>query len=220
MNRPLAIGLQRLGARRNLAKRNLAKRGFLARVALFSIAALLLAACASSPPAKFYNLTTAPSSGTAPSSADAAPPVRVATVRIPPMLDRQEIARPSAGNQLEINGQERWDAPLDEMIQQTLTRDLIARLPSDKVILPAAPAPANAESIAVNILQFQSDVTGNVVFEGSWSLVPPHATSPALIRDFHYTAAASSQSTADEVSTMSTLLGQLADDIARSRLVH
>lgn len=216
MNRPLTIGLQRLRTRRGHARCE-----FLAgHLACLSVATVVLVACASSPPAKFYNLTTAPPSGAPPSPIDAAPPVRVTTVRIPPMLDRQEIARPSAGNQLEINGQERWDAPLDEMIQQTLTRDLIARLPSDKVILPAAPAPANAESIAVNILQFQSDVTGGVVFEGSWSLVPAHSTSPALIRDFRYTATASSQSTGDEVSTMSTLLGQLADDIARSLPAH
>jgi uncharacterized lipoprotein YmbA len=136
------------------------------------------------------------------------------------MLDRQEIARPSAGNQLQINGQERWDAPLDELIQQILTRDLLARLPQGLVILPSAPAPSNVDSIALNILQFQSDVSGSVVFEGSWSLVPAHATSPALIRNFRYTAAANSQSTADEVSTMSTLLGQLADDIARGLPTH
>jgi uncharacterized protein len=198
-----------------------AKRALLARrLALLSMSALLLAGCASSPPSKFYTLTTVPPSGAAASSEGAAAPIRVATVHIPPMLDRQEIARPSAGNQLEINGQERWDAPLDVMIQQILTRDLIARLPQGKVILPRAPAPADADSIALNILQFQSDVTGNVVFEGSWSLVPPHATSPALTRDFRYSAAASSQSTGDEVGTMSTLLGQLADDIARSAAAH
>jgi uncharacterized protein len=198
-----------------------ARRECLARrLALVSLGALLVAACASSPPSKFYTLATVPSSGAAPATSGATPPVRVASVRIPPVLDRQEIARPSAGNQLEINGEERWDAPLDQMIQQVLTQDLIARLPPGAIILPGAPAPANLDSIAVNILQFQSDVTGSVVFEGSWSLVPPHATSPALIRNFTYTAAASSQSTGDEVSTMSTLLGRLADDIARSLAAH
>jgi len=190
--------------------------GIMNRSGLVSLAALLLVACASSPPSKFYTLTSVPPNGSAPaaSAADTVP-VRVAAVHVPAMLDRQEIARPSAGNQLEINGQERWDAPLDEMIQRVLTLDLITRLPSGSVILPAAPAPADVDSIAVNILQFQSDVTGSVVFEGSWSLVPPHASSPALIRTFRYTAAASSQSTGDEVTTMSTLLGQLADDLAR-----
>ena len=198
-----------------------AKRGLRARcLALCGLATLLLAGCASSPPSKFYTLTSTPASAAASSAATAALPIRVASVHIPPMLDRQEIARPSAGNQLEINGQERWDAPLDEMIQQVLTRDLLTRLPAGKVILPSAPAPANLQSIALNVLQFQSDVTGSVVLEGSWSLVPAHATSPILIRDFRYTAAASSHSTADEVSTMSALLGQLADEIASSLPAH
>ncbi len=176
---------------------------------------MLLASCASSPPSKYYALAAAPASGAAP-QAHPQLPVRVVAVHIPPMLDRQEIARPSAGNQLVISSDERWDAPLDEMIQQVLTRDLIARLPAGKVILPGAPAPARVDLIVVNILDFQSDVTGNVVFQGSWSLLAPGSATPALIRDFRYGGNASPGSTADEVQAMSSLLGQLADDIARS----
>jgi uncharacterized protein len=184
------------------------------------VGSLLLAGCASSPPSKFYRLTTVPPSGASPSASPAAPSIRVAAVHIPPMLDRQEIARTSADNQLEVSGLDRWDAPLDEMVQQILTRDLMDRLPAGKVILPGAPAPAGVDLIVVNILQFQSDVSGSVVFQGSWALLPPNAVSPAVIRDFRYGANASPQDLGDEVGSMSTLLGQLADDIASHLPVH
>jgi uncharacterized protein len=181
---------------------------------------LVLCGCGSSPPTKFYALSTAVPSSTPLAAAHPGPPIRVVAIHIPPMLDRQEIARPSAGNQLVINGEERWVAPLDEMIQQILTRDLMTRLPPGGVILPGAPAPAQVDSIVVTILQFQSDVTGSVVFQGSWSLLTPGGASPALIRDFHYTASATPQSTGEEVAAMSTLLGQLADDIVSSLPAH
>jgi len=181
---------------------------------------VLLSSCASSPPSRFYSLSAVPAGGAAIAAARPALPVRVVAVHIPPMLDRQEIARPSAGDQLVINGEERWDAPLDEMIQQILTRDLLERLPAGEVILPGAPAPAHVDSIIVNILQFQSDVAGSVVFQGSWSLLTPGAANPALIHDFRYNGNASPQSTGEEVQAMSTLLGQLADDIVRSLPAH
>jgi uncharacterized protein len=180
---------------------------------------LTLDACASSPPSKFYSLSAVPPSA-ALSAPPAAPTIRVAAVHIPPMLDRQEISRPSTGNRLEISGLDRWDAPLDEMTQQILTRDLIERVPADKVILPGAPAPSGADSIVVNILQFQSDVSGSVVLQGSWSLLVPKSASPALIRDFRYAANSSLQDIGDEVGAMSTLLGQLADDIASHLPAH
>ncbi len=181
---------------------------------------LLLDACTSSPPSKFYGLAAVPPSGAPLSVPQAASTLRVAAVHIPPMLDRQEIARPSAGNQLDISGLDRWDAPLDEMTQEILTRDLIERLPAGTVILPGAPAPLGADSIVVNILQFQSDVSGSVVFQGSWSLLVPNSPAPALIRDFRYGASSIPQDIGDEVGVMSTLLGQLADDISSHLPAH
>jgi uncharacterized protein len=185
------------------------------------LAALLaLDACASSRPSKFFGLAPVPASGAASSAGPQTPSIRVAAIHIPAMLDRQEIARLGTGHQLEISGQERWGAPLDEMTLQTLTRDLIERLPAGKVILPGAPAPPGVRPIVVNVLQFQSDVAGNIVFEGSWSLLEPDAAAPVLVRNFRYAASASPPNTSEEVGGMSMLLGQLADDIANNLPAH
>ncbi len=202
-------------------------------VLLVALLAELLAGCASSPPSHFYSLTTvapeaAVQAGAAPSQPEALPQaaapmqpaVRVAAVHIPPALDREGIVRRGPGNTLEISGLSRWGAPLDEMVQRVLTQDLLERLPAGRVVLPSGPAPAGTEQIVVDILQFQSDTTGAVVFEGSWSLLAPGASAPGLIRNIRYSGTASPSDYGDQAAVMSTMLGRLADDIASSLPRH
>ncbi len=208
----------------------------LSTLALAAPLAGLLAACASSPASHFYALTAvapeatpeAAAAETAVAGAAAAPKprasaaqpgspsqhlIRVAAVHIPSALDREEIVRSGAANELEISGLNRWGAPLDEMVQRVLTEDLLERLPAGEVVLPSSPAPAATDRIVVDILQFQSDTAGAVVFEGSWSLLPPGASAPSLIRNIHYNETAGPSNYADQAEAMSRMLGHLADDI-------
>lgn len=185
-----------------------------------AIAAALigLTACASSPPTHFYSLgAVAPQSSTSPpdSAGSHGTPLRIAAVHIPPSLDRREIVRVGAGDRLEISGEHRWGAPFDEMVQQVLTQDLVERLPADQVVLPLGPAPSGTQSVVVDLLQFQSNAGGNVVLQGSWSLLAPGKSAPLLVRDFRYDDSASGGNFAAEAAAMSRLLGRLADDIVR-----
>ncbi|MGB6451855.1 MAG: PqiC family protein [Steroidobacteraceae bacterium] len=186
------------------------------RIAVLALTALL-ASCASSPASRFYSLTAAaPAAAALPEAPGPAEPLRVAAVHIPLALDREEIVRLGPGNQLDIDDLNRWGAPLDEMVQRALTEDLRERLPAGQVVLPSSPAPAGTDRIVVDILQFQSDTAGTVVFDGSWSLLPPDKSAPSLIRDIHYSETASPGDYGDQAAAMSKMLGRLADDIVRS----
>ncbi|MGH8219516.1 MAG: PqiC family protein [Steroidobacteraceae bacterium] len=186
---------------------------------LCALAAFIgLAGCASSPPTQFYSLAAVPAQSPTSQSDSArsrAAPLRVAAVHIPPSLDRREIVRLGAAERLEISGEHRWGAPFDEMVQQVLTQDLVTRLPPDEVVLPLGPAPAGTRSVVVDLLQFESDASGGVMLQGSWSLLVPGQSSPQLVREFRYDESASARSFEDEAAAMSRLLGRLADDIAR-----
>jgi len=192
------------------------------RIALSTLAALaapfavLSAGCASSPPSQFYRLTAVEPAAPARTGGSGGASVIVAAVHIPFALDRQEIVRTGPGNELEISGFKRWGAPLDEMIQRVLTQDLIERLPAGTVVLPSGPTPAATERIVVDILAFQSDTDGNVTLEGSWSLLAPGASAPALIRGIDEVEPASATDFNRQAAVMSQMLGRLADDIARS----
>lgn len=196
--------------------------------AAMAAALLGLAACASSPPTQFYSLQAIAPQASAPQSsapqADSsggdsggahAAPLRIAAVHIPPTLDRREIVRVGAGDRLDISGEHRWGAPFDEMVQQVLTQDLVERLPADQVVLPLGPARAGTRSVVVDLLQFQANAGGSVVLQGSWSLLAPGQSAPALVRAFRYEDSSGAQNFADQAAAMSRLLGRLADDIAR-----
>ncbi|MGH8181571.1 MAG: PqiC family protein [Steroidobacteraceae bacterium] len=173
---------------------------------------LTLAACASSPPTRFFALDPAPGGAAAGPQADAKP-VKVDAVHIPPALDRNSMVRGESDNQLEISSQDRWAGDLGEMIRRVLTQNLASRLPSGMVIAPQSPAPPSARGLVVDILTFQPQSGGEVVLDADWTLLEGTQSNPVLRRSVHLTAAGAS-SAQGEAAAMSALLGQLADGIA------
>jgi uncharacterized lipoprotein YmbA len=191
-------------------------KGWGALVALtLGLFTMLGAGCRSSPPKHFYVLDAIPgqSSKDAGSSGPQAP-LQIASVNIPAALDRQEMVRESGPGSLQLSDVNRWGAPLADMTQNVLTRDLIQRLPSGKVLLPRAGAPAGAYEITVDILKFDADSKGNVVFDGGWSLFRLGSDTPIMNRHVTFEEHAMAGDYAGQARAMSELLGRLADDIA------
>ena len=176
--------------------------------------AVLLAACGSSPKTQFYTLDPVPPPAARQAAAPPVP-VQVMAVHIPPTLDRQEMVRETAPHQLDVSDQNRWGGALDNMVQRVLTQDLAQRLPPSSVVLPQEPAPARHNAIVVDILQFDEDAGGMVVFDGSWSLTASDSDKPLTSRHVRLSAHAASNSYSDQVAAMSKVLGDLSDNIAR-----
>lgn len=175
---------------------------------------VVLAACGSSPKTQFYTLD--PVLPAAATQAAAAPiPVQVTAVHIPPALDRQEMVRETAPHQLDVSDQNRWGGSLDNMVQRVLTQDLAQRLPPSSVVLPQEPAPARHDAIVVDILQFDEDAGGTVVFDGSWSLTASDSDKPLNSNHLRLNARAATSSYSDQVAAMSKVVAELSDNIAR-----
>jgi len=174
--------------------------------------ALLLSACGSSPKTQFYTLDAVPPQ--AATQAAGSNPVQIAAVHIPPTLDRQEMVRETAPHQLDVSDQNRWGGSLDSLIQRVLTQDLTQRLPAGSVVLPQEPAPPRHGAIVIDILQFDEDASGQVTFDGSWSLTGSDAEKPLASRHLRLSAHATSNSYSDQVAAMSRVLGELSDNIA------
>lgn len=175
------------------------------------VSMLLLVGCGSSPKTNFYMLSPAGDAGRRSISF----PVQLAAVHIPPSLDRKQMVRMTGENSVKISENERWSAPLDLMIRNTLAQDLATRLSRNQMILPNAPAPSGTATLVVAITQFAPDAAGNVRLSGSWSLVSGGSNTTVLERDFKITGlpAPTPESMA---SAMSNALGQLASQIASS----
>ena len=198
--------------RKRLSEVDEVKRFRFLPTAALSIAAVL-PACQSSPPTRFFSLTATDALGIAASGIGG--PVHVAAVHISEALDQQEIIRESETGRVVISNRNRWDAPLDEMLREVLTRDLARRLPLGSVVLPDEPSPAGTRRIVLDVLYFAGDTTGKIVLSGGWSLLPPGSDVPLLTREVHLRDTTDPSDYANQVTAMSRLSGLLADEIAR-----
>lgn len=182
------------------------------RSAIVPLILLVLANCGSSPKTHFFTLAVVP--GTARDKGSIAYPVTVAAVHVPPSLDRRAMVRRTGETTVEVSDQDRWAAPLDEMVRNVLSQDLLDRLPKDKVVLPESPAPPKTAQIVVSISQFGPDATGGIILHGSWSLVDDAQGEPLLRRNVTLESNSPAENGASEAAAMSQLLGQLASQIA------
>lgn len=140
--------------------------------------------------------------------------MQIAAVRIPAILDRREMVRETAANKLDVSEQNRWAAPLDEMIRRVLTQDMAQRLPKGAVLAPDEPTTAKTKRIVVELSQFDQGPSGSVVLEGNWSLLSPGTENPALTRRVHLEERPHGNGFADDAASMSNLVGKLANEIA------
>jgi hypothetical protein len=180
--------------------------------AVLSIA-IVLQACHSSPPTRFFSLT--PTDGQKVTTGGIGGAVHVAAVHISESLDQQEIVRESETGRVVVSNRNRWAAPLDEMLREVFTRDLARRLPPGSVVLPDEPSPAGTRRIVLDVLRFAGDTTGKVGLTGGWSILPAGSDVPLLRQQVHLSDTTDSSDYANQVAAMSRLLGQLADQIAR-----
>lgn len=173
----------------------------------------LLVGCGS-PPTHYHTLAPVPPAAQV--AAASGPPLRVADINLPPMLDRRNLMTQTSATEVKIDQQNQWAAPLDRMIQRVLTDDLSARLGSNRVLAPDDPAaPRGTRTVTVSVRQFIADPQGKVILDADWSARGGGAdTTP-----HHVTVSQPAGGTGPNavVAAMSQTLGQLADRIAAGR---
>lgn len=168
-------------------------------------------ACGSSPPTHFYTLRSEPS-GTSATYPSRRAPIEVGHVDLPGTLDRQSMVTGGAGSRVNVSDQNRWSAPLDELVRRAVTGDLRQRLPEGQVLAPGDQMPKDGRTLTLNVQQFMADASGQVALEADWSLQSSDRRTPARHESLHVPVnGEGGQAVAD---AMSRALGQLADRIA------
>jgi uncharacterized lipoprotein YmbA len=178
--------------------------------------ALLLAACGHSAPTRLFTLTASPGAGKGAARYDG-PPIQLESVVMPPGLDGARIVRRESATVVEARDTEHWSAPLGQLVRQTLTQDLAARLP-EGVLYPDAPRPDATAGIVVDVLDCE-DLGSGLVLDASWSVFKPDRSGLAFRGETRITS--SSAANADAMAgAMSTALSQLADALASDLAAH
>jgi uncharacterized lipoprotein YmbA len=173
----------------------------------------LLTACGSSPKTHFHTLVAVPPATTADATAGG-PMLQVGQVGLPSALDRLSLVTRGPGTRVDVSDQDRWVAPLNELIRRALTLDLRARLGDSRVLAPGDAAPNNVRIVALNIQEFSSGASGMLVLDTDWTIGGGQSGRNLHTDHTHLEIKAASPSPDDMASAMSRALGQLADRIA------
>jgi uncharacterized protein len=118
---------------------------------------------------------------------------------------------------MKISDLDHWSAPLGQVARQTLSADLIARLPQGRVIYPHLAKPDGALGLAVDVLEFKADQTG-ASLEASWVIGPTNLHPGSNRKAVMLRSDQSSVGAAATAQALSVLLGQLADHIVTDLL--
>ena len=145
-------------------------------VVAIALSLAVLAACGRSAPTQFYTLRAMPPA----SAIQAAPtvPIRIARVEVPGTLDRPEIVREHANNQVKVDDLSQWWAPLGQLMRTTLIEDLIKRLPNGRVVPTDAPKPAATVDVSVEIVAVH-ETAGTLSIDVTWTQTRPSGEAGA-----------------------------------------
>jgi uncharacterized lipoprotein YmbA len=171
--------------------------------------ALLLVSCQSAPTRIYTLYAVAPA---APISPYAGPPVRIDAVHVPAALDRIEVVSDIAPGELKVSDLDHWSAPLGQVAKQALSADMVARLPSGRVIFPRLAKPEGALGVSVDILDFGAGTNG-AHLEASWIITATNPDAVTRRGTGRFREDASGANAKATVHALSTLLAQLADQI-------
>jgi uncharacterized lipoprotein YmbA len=133
--------------------------------ALLCVVALLVAACASAPPPKFYTLTRTPAPGAPPSTVS----VMVGPVSIPSVVDQPQIVVSSSANQVTMDEFNRWASPLANNISRVVADNLADLLGTSRVSLFQQSLNVDADfRVAIEVQTFESAPGDAATMNAAW----------------------------------------------------
>jgi uncharacterized lipoprotein YmbA len=141
-----------------------------AALAVLCAVAAVAAGCGTSPPARFYALSS--------TAAPPSPPVPPATlliavgpVTIPAVVDRPEIVVNVGQNELRIDEFNRWAAPLQDGVARAIAENRVVMLGTPRVILfPQQLATDPEYRVAVEIRTFETVPGTGIRLDAVWTL--------------------------------------------------
>lgn len=184
------------------------------RLAQIASLAMVLGACGSSPPVRYYDLE-ALETGYAPDEVGSSS-VGVGPLRTPDYLSRPRMVTRTADATIVVNDFDRWVEPLDDAIHRVLATNLDARL--DDAVVVAFPYTHISDldyRVVGRIDRFDADADGLAVLEIQWGVVGPNDEILVHPRRARYEARSSREPTYAAIArAMSEVVQQLSHDVA------
>ncbi len=184
-------------------------------ITLCVLVSLLVAACGSSPPVRYFALS--PMDSVQRQDPDDAVTLGVGPLRLPEYLNRSQIVTRGGGSELEVDEFSRWAEPLTLALHRVVSTDVDNMM--DGVIVIAFPW----ESVVRNdvdyrllgeVTRFDADRSGRVVLDIQWAITDvPGGVAVAIRRSKYETRAARSDDPAVVASAMNDALAMFSRDV-------
>jgi uncharacterized lipoprotein YmbA len=177
---------------------------------LLLAAALLLAACGSTPRESYYTLSADPVP--MPPNASGVSVV-VGPVAVPDAVDRSPLVVRTGPNEVAIDDLHRWVEPLKTGIPRALAELLMRELGTPHVLAGRSASGTKADyRVAVDVQAFESSFSEGAILDAAWTVTP--AQGPARTGRTFARQAATSSDHAAIAAAHRKALEKLAADIA------
>lgn len=135
-------------------------------------AALLLAACGSTPKESYYTLSASPPPAP-PAAAASQVSVLVGPVVVPEAVDRSPMVVRTGPNEVSIDDFHRWVEPLKSGIPRALAELLMRELGTPRVLAGRSASGTAADyRVAVDVQRFESSFTEGATLDAAWTVTP------------------------------------------------
>lgn len=136
-------------------------------------------------------------------------------ITLPAYLDRNEVVTRLSPTEVRYADGDRWAAPLRANVAAVLQQNLSSLLGNPRVVVFPWPTGAPvAYQIEVTFLRFDVDVSGQSQLLARWAIKDPRQDRYVMLRDTSLTRSGPPNDTPAGIVAMSTLLGELSEDIA------
>ena len=180
---------------------------------------VLLQACGTSQPTKYYLLSSAgPVDGAASMQEDLV--IGIGPIVMPEYLDRRQIVTRTRANELKVSTFHQWGEPLGQNFSRVVRENMSVMIPTDRIILlPVKRSIRKAlildYQVTIGVSKFERDTNGEVVLNARWALLNNDKEELTLRRSV-YKDMPKSSDYADLAASQSQLLIQLSREIAES----
>jgi uncharacterized lipoprotein YmbA len=183
---------------------------------ILAVVALATTGCfGTSPPAKFYVLSSSAIGNSAVPSTGPEGTLGIMPTRVADYLDRPQIVTFLGDNSVSLDEYNRWAEPLGAGVTRVLSHELAALLPGWRVIpQPLDPVVPLRARLVVSISALGWNDRGEARLEATWAILSSGGDQAlyrgrALLR-----REGAGPSTTSSVATTSALVGDLAHDVA------
>ena len=131
------------------------------------LAAVLVAACGTTPPSKLYTLESQAAAGSR--NATGTRKVEIVGVRIPELWDRPQIVLTKSGGQVDFSEFNRWAVPLKAEVPRVVTRNLVQLLDTPTIWLREDFPGAKPDlRVQISIDQLEAVAGQHLGLEATW----------------------------------------------------